>query len=378
MPAPKKVVVIADKYISFQTKAQSFSSGLKSLGVSVSYLVSQETDFQPDLFEGADAAIYSGAWIHAKDMARIQKLTSVPIYPWIVSDAWVDAGYAQLLNQFDHTFSSSRFSLEILARDGVDRSKLSTLYEAVDTDFFQPDPDFSAKRELKAELGFSDDRPVLLTIGGDIISKGAPSVIRAIEAQKLWDKIHYVLLLNPKANNLLNQKLEQLKAEGIPTEELTILTELFEPTRVRQFYNLSDLYVAPCRFETFGRPLVEAMACGKPIVGLQAGSLTETNVDGQTGILVPVEDIVTSRAETRVDLFGETLTYRSDQPIPIHFYPNQEELGEALKLMLDQPEKREQMGQAARRRAVEHFSSKEIAAQFLEWLSAHHRDELGD
>ncbi len=366
----KKIVVISDKYISFQTKALSFVAGLEYFKVSTDYFVSQETDFTPELFTGADAIVYSGAWIHAKDMARIQKLTSVPLFPWIVSDAWVDHGYAELLNTFPHIFASTQFALTILARDGVDIRKLSVLHESVDTTFFQPNQTSESQiTELKRRFGLNDDRPVLLTIGGDIASKGALSVIRALHARNLLEKVHYILHLNPKYNLILEEGLAELQQENTPTDQLIVETEFFDTKTVRALYDLCDLYVAPCRFETFGRPLVEAMACGKPVLGIAAGSLKETIVDGETGVLVPVGETITGHNQSRPDFEGTILNYHSEQPIPLHFYPDLSALGEAAENLITDAKKRQQLGHAARHHVEKKFASEVIAEQFLLWLT---------
>lgn len=62
-----------------------------------------------------------------------------------------------------------------------------------------------------------------------------------------------------------------------------------------QEYNRADIFLFPSRLEGFGLPVVEAMACGKPVVTTRAGSLPELVDDGQGGFLCEldaVEDFV--------------------------------------------------------------------------------------
>jgi glycosyltransferase involved in cell wall biosynthesis len=49
-------------------------------------------------------------------------------------------------------------------------------------------------------------------------------------------------------------------------------------------YNLADLYVMPSLYEGFGLPVLEAMACGTPVVALEAASVPE--LIGDAGLLV--------------------------------------------------------------------------------------------
>ena len=53
---------------------------------------------------------------------------------------------------------------------------------------------------------------------------------------------------------------------------------------------LLDILVLASEKEPFGRVLIEAMACGKPVVATNAGGVPEIAEDGKTGILVPPKD----------------------------------------------------------------------------------------
>jgi glycosyltransferase involved in cell wall biosynthesis len=86
----------------------------------------------------------------------------------------------------------------------------------------------------------------------------------------------------------------------------------------------AEVLVQPSVVETFGMPIVEAMATGLPVVGSLTGGIPEVIVDGQTGILVQRE--------------------------------NPSALADALLRLLDNPALAREMGRAGRRRAVEKFS----------------------
>ncbi len=55
------------------------------------------------------------------------------------------------------------------------------------------------------------------------------------------------------------------------------------------WYNAATLFVYPSRFEGFGLPVLEAMACGTPVIAARASSLPE--VVGEAGVLVSPEDV---------------------------------------------------------------------------------------
>jgi glycosyltransferase involved in cell wall biosynthesis len=55
--------------------------------------------------------------------------------------------------------------------------------------------------------------------------------------------------------------------------------------------NRLDIYCAFSRFESFGVAILEASACEKPVIVSDADGLAEVTLDGQTGLVVPKEDI---------------------------------------------------------------------------------------
>ncbi|MEQ8763814.1 MAG: glycosyltransferase [Planctomycetota bacterium] len=89
--------------------------------------------------------------------------------------------------------------------------------------------------------------------------------------------------------------------------------------------------------ETFSIAILEAMACEKPIVTTDVGSLREMVVDGHTGSLVPHSD--------------------------------PERLAASLSDMLRDPARAREMGRAGRRRVVEHFSIERMVKSYEELLS---------
>jgi len=84
-------------------------------------------------------------------------------------------------------------------------------------------------------------------------------------------------------------------------------------------------------YEPFGIVPLEAMACGRPIVGSAVGGLLDTVVPGVTGELVPPHD-------------PDALTA-------------------TLRALLDDPERRERYGEAGRRRAVERYDWSTVVSE---------------
>jgi starch synthase len=110
-----------------------------------------------------------------------------------------------------------------------------------------------------------------------------------------------------------------------------------------QLYSHAAIFCCPSVYEPFGIINLEAMAAERPVVASAVGGIPEVVVDGETGVLVPVD-------------------LRSDEPMtpadPDRFA---RDLASAINRLMADPAKRAAMGAAGRRRAIEHFSWAAIA-----------------
>ena len=84
--------------------------------------------------------------------------------------------------------------------------------------------------------------------------------------------------------------------------------------------------------------LLEGMASGLPLVATRAGAVPEIVVEGETGLLVNVND--------------------------------QEALSDAMERILTHPELREQFGAAGKQRVLDQFSAQRMASEYLEVYQA--------
>jgi glycosyltransferase involved in cell wall biosynthesis len=98
------------------------------------------------------------------------------------------------------------------------------------------------------------------------------------------------------------------------------------------FYANADVYFQPSRWEGLCMTVVEAMACGRPVVGSAVGGITESVVDGETGFLCPPRD---------VECFVEQ-----------------------IERLADAPNRREAMGTAGRQRVLEQYSATALGDGF--------------
>jgi N-acetyl-alpha-D-glucosaminyl L-malate synthase BshA len=66
--------------------------------------------------------------------------------------------------------------------------------------------------------------------------------------------------------------------------------------QMEEILNITDLFILPSQYESFGLAALEAMACGVPVISSNAGGLPEINIHGKTGFLAEVGDVDTMAA----------------------------------------------------------------------------------
>jgi glycosyltransferase involved in cell wall biosynthesis len=112
-----------------------------------------------------------------------------------------------------------------------------------------------------------------------------------------------------------------------------------------QFYSHATVFCCPSIYEPFGIINLEAMACGTPVVGSKVGGIPEVVVDGETGILVPLEQQAESPFEPL-----EPAQFSAD-------------LASAINRLLGDPRLRQRMSDAGRKRVEDKFAWDAIARQ---------------
>ena len=117
---------------------------------------------------------------------------------------------------------------------------------------------------------------------------------------------------------------------------------------VIQLLTHATVFVCPSIYEPQGIVNLEAMACETAVVATATGGIPEVVADGETGVLVPIEQLGDGSG-TPVD--------------PDRFVAD---LAAAMTKLIKDPQRAATMGLAGRRRAVDHFSWSRIASDTLE------------
>lgn len=182
------------------------------------------------------------------------------------------------VQQADALMACSRTVADLVSRYcGVARDAIDVVYCGVDAESFQPPPD-----NLR-----HNQRPTVLFVGHVVESKGVFTVVES------------VLRLRARYPNIRLQilgiggDLDKIKARVLAAgaQGNVDFHGFVDRDRLPEFFQRADVFCAPSHFESFGIVFIEAMACGCPVIASTAGGTPEIVLDGQTGLLVPPNDI---------------------------------------------------------------------------------------
>jgi glycosyltransferase involved in cell wall biosynthesis len=150
--------------------------------------------------------------------------------------------------------------------------KIDLVREGVDASF-TPVEDPAVLRATRAKY-FGRDRPYLLFVGKQSQRRNIPNLIRALGKLKRERNIpHGLLLMGP---NVLGLPLEEVIDEAGLKDDVVQLDEQFPVHRaITAVYSAADAYVYPSAYDGFSLTVVEAMACGLPVIAVDRAALTE-------------------------------------------------------------------------------------------------------
>jgi len=231
----------------------------------------------------------------------------------------------KVVKQLHNVVTVSDCSRQDIARDfGLQPAGISLVYNGIDTDTFRP---LAGVERLPLRL--------MATCSADAPLKGTRFLIRAY-ARLLarYPELELLLVSKPLPGGKTEKLVKKLGLQqrikfvsGISTEQMV------------RYYAEATVAVVPSVYEGFGLPAGEAMACGVPVVSTDGGALPE--VVGDAGVIVPAKNVDAMVA--------------------------------AIDDLLQQPERRRQLGEAGRRRIDEKFCwqvcAREMTAYYREVLA---------
>jgi glycosyltransferase involved in cell wall biosynthesis len=161
----------------------------------------------------------------------------------------------------------------------VPDDRLSVVYNGVSPQFV-PTPPGEARRIVRERFGI--DYPYVLFVGKLQARKNVRRLIEAYAIYRRETGSDARLLLAGKANQTGDDLEEVITRLGL--REHVVQAGYFRPADLPVLYSSARLFAFPSLFEGFGIPVVEAMACGTPVVTSTVTSLPE--VAGDAAVLV--------------------------------------------------------------------------------------------
>jgi glycosyltransferase involved in cell wall biosynthesis len=168
------------------------------------------------------------------------------------------------------------------------RSDAIVIPNTVDIDRFNPETGRLRKNQLRQAFQIAENDFVVLLIGNDWKKKGLDSLLRA--ATRLRDIPLRLMVVGKDDRELYRSMVQELGLQGRISFE--------NPSSdVVQFYALADLYAGPSLEDGFNLPILEAMACGLPVIASIHTGASENIEDGRTGLILnnPQDDALLAR-----------------------------------------------------------------------------------
>ena len=196
--------------------------------------------------------------------------------------------------------------------------------------------------------GIDPDRPSVVFVGRITRQKGLP--LPAAGRRSLDPSVQLVLLAGAPDTDGDRGRGRPFWSRSCARDRdgVVWVQEMLPKPEVIQVLTHATVFVCPSIYEPMGIVNLEAMACETPVVATATGGIPEVVADGETGLLVPIEQVA--------DGTGTPLD-------PARFVAD---LAAAIAAVLADPDRARAMGVAGRRRAVEPFSWAAIATRTLD------------
>jgi glycosyltransferase involved in cell wall biosynthesis len=196
------------------------------------------------------------------------------------------------LQRAERVFSVSASLRDLAVALGVPSPRTCVVGNGVDLTKFASIP----RAEARRRLGLAADARVLISVGALVERKGFHRVIECLPALlEDFPRLHYVVVGGPSPEGDIREQLRaQVVALGLQ-QRIHFLGPT-RPEELRVPLSAADLFVLATSNEGWANVLLEAMACGLPVVTTRVGGNAEVVSDDALGILVPFGDADALRA----------------------------------------------------------------------------------
>lgn len=184
-----------------------------------------------------------------------------------------------------HTITcSDAVRQDVIEKRGLPPEKVTRIYNALNPNLFAAPVDSERSTQLRRTLGLTDDDLMIGAVGRLNPVKGQDHLIRAAPA--ILETVPQAKIIFAGSGPFLDDL--QALARRLGVEKHIIFAG--DVADIHLFYHALDVLAHPSLSETFGLVVLEAMACGVPVVAAAGGALPELLAFGPNSIAVPPGD----------------------------------------------------------------------------------------
>jgi starch synthase len=222
----------------------------------------------------------------------------------------------------------------------IDPARVHVVHNGIDTTAWAP---VLAPARVR-ELGVDPDRPSVVFVGRITRQKGLPLFLRA--AAQLPGDVQLVLCAGAPDTAEIEAEVRDL-VDGLAARRdgVVWIAEMLPRPDVVALLSAATVFACPSVYEPLGIVNLEAMACETAVVATATGGIPEVVVDGETGWLVPIEQV------------------RDGTGTPVDPERYVADLAAVLVEAVSDPDRARERGRAGRRRAQASFSWPAIASR---------------
>jgi len=189
-------------------------------------------------------------------------------------------GY-RVLDKVSKVIALSRVEAEQYKAMGVPKEKIVIIPNGLDLSKYAELP---PKGSFRRRFNIPEDKKIILYLGRIHKIKGIDFLIKAYAHLKNEMKCrNAVLVIAGPDDGYLSEIKYLAQASGV-SNSILFVGPLYGENKLVAYVD-SEVYVLPSRYETFPMTILEAYACGKPVVASRVGGLKDLVKDGETGLL---------------------------------------------------------------------------------------------
>ncbi|SEG91552.1 starch synthase [Nonomuraea solani] len=221
----------------------------------------------------------------------------------------------------------------------IEPGRVSVIHNGIDTAEYAPDRGL----DVLEKHGVDPDRPYVIFVGRITRQKG---LVHLLHAARAFDpEAQLVLCAGAPDTPEIAAEVSEL-VRGLDRDGVFWIQEMLPKPEVIQLLTHATVFVCPSVYEPMGIVNLEAMACETAVVATATGGIPEVVADGETGLLVPIEQ-------------GADGTPHDPERFAA-------DLAERVNALLGDPGRARALGKAGRTRAIDHFSWERIAHRTLD------------